>query len=133
MPRGDRTGQNGIGPMAGRADGYCSGYEIPRFMNPMGGRGMGGGRGFGNPYLTSTAAVATPEKDMLTPPPQSQAPMETAPGTFEQLTQEFQSIVQSFERLYKRIDTLENTGSSDCDAIQPNNTVIRIDSLDTCL
>ena len=51
MPRGDRTGPEGLGPMTGRAAGYCAGYDVPGFANPVGGRGgfgrgMGYGRGF---------------------------------------------------------------------------------------
>ena len=34
--------------MTGRAAGYCAGYPAPGFMNPIPGRGFGGGgRGFG--------------------------------------------------------------------------------------
>ena len=52
MPGGDRTGPAGMGPMTGRAAGYCAGYPVPGFMNPVGGRGYGGwgrrgGRGGG--------------------------------------------------------------------------------------
>ena len=50
MPRGDGTGPRGLGPMSGRAAGYCAGYSVPGFMNPYGGRlglGFGYGRGFG--------------------------------------------------------------------------------------
>jgi hypothetical protein len=69
MPLGDRTGPAGMGPMTGRAAGYCAGYPVPGYMNPVtgrvpyggyygvgrggypwgGGRGRawGGGRGFG--------------------------------------------------------------------------------------
>ncbi|MBC7333539.1 MAG: DUF5320 domain-containing protein [Actinobacteria bacterium] len=61
MPRGDGTGPMGLGPMTGRAAGYCAGYPVPGFMNPYGGRffGAGGrlyagafgrGRGFRNWY-----------------------------------------------------------------------------------
>jgi hypothetical protein len=38
MPRGDGTGPAGMGPMTGRAAGYCAGYTVPGFMNPYGGR-----------------------------------------------------------------------------------------------
>jgi hypothetical protein len=38
MPRGDRTGPAGMGPMTGRAAGYCAGYNVPGYMNPHGGR-----------------------------------------------------------------------------------------------
>ncbi len=42
MPFGDRTGPVGVGPMTGRAMGYCAGFPVPGFMNP----GYGFGRGF---------------------------------------------------------------------------------------
>ena len=47
MPRGDRTGPMGQGPMTGRAAGYCAGFSAPGYMNPVGGRGFGRGGGFG--------------------------------------------------------------------------------------
>ncbi len=59
MPLGDGTGPAGLGPMTGRAAGYCTGYSVPGYINPIpgrgGGRGLGwsgrgGGRGFGNMY-----------------------------------------------------------------------------------
>ena len=45
MPGGDRTGPLGMGPMTGRAAGYCAGFPAPGFMNPMPGRGFWGRRG----------------------------------------------------------------------------------------
>jgi hypothetical protein len=45
MPRGDTTGPWGAGPMTGRAAGYCAGYSVPGYMNPIGGYGRGWGRG----------------------------------------------------------------------------------------
>lgn len=47
MPRGDRTGPAGLGPMTGRGLGYCSGSAQPGFASGWGGRGMGRGRGWG--------------------------------------------------------------------------------------
>ncbi|MBN1398877.1 MAG: DUF5320 domain-containing protein [Bacteroidetes bacterium] len=47
MPKGDRTGPSGAGPMTGRAAGYCAGYTIPGYMNPIPGRGFGFGFGRG--------------------------------------------------------------------------------------
>jgi len=47
MPAGDGTGPMGMGAMSGRAAGYCAGYGMPGFANPIGGRGMGRGFGWG--------------------------------------------------------------------------------------
>lgn len=41
MPRGDRTGPRGIGPMTGRGAGFCAGVAMPGYENPMPGRGLG--------------------------------------------------------------------------------------------
>ncbi len=43
MPRGDRTGPLGNGPMTGRGAGYCSGSGVPGYMSAT----IGCGRGFG--------------------------------------------------------------------------------------
>ncbi|HDP24768.1 MAG TPA: hypothetical protein ENN34_04920 [Deltaproteobacteria bacterium] len=48
MPRGDRTGPAGYGPMTGRGAGYCAGFSVPGYMNPYPGRGYG--RGFGGGF-----------------------------------------------------------------------------------
>ena len=58
MPRGDRSGPNGMGPMTGRGAGFCNGYNAPGFMNNGvagsgygRGAGMGAGRGFGGRHM----------------------------------------------------------------------------------
>lgn len=43
MSKGDRTGPMGMGPMTGRAAGYCAGYETGGFAHPAFNRGFGGG------------------------------------------------------------------------------------------
>jgi len=65
MPRGDGTGPAGMGPMTGRAAGYCAGYSVPSYMNPVSGGGYfgrgrglgffgrGGGRGWRNRYYAT--------------------------------------------------------------------------------
>lgn len=45
MPRGDRTGPEGMGPMTGRAAGFYAGYDVPGYANRCAGRGFGGGGG----------------------------------------------------------------------------------------
>lgn len=51
MPGGDKTGPLGMGPMTGRAAGFCAEFGMPGYMNPVPGRGfgmgLGRGRGFG--------------------------------------------------------------------------------------
>jgi hypothetical protein len=47
MPRGDRTGPEGMGPMTGRGMGYCAGYDAPGYVQPGYGRGYGRGYGYG--------------------------------------------------------------------------------------
>ncbi|MBN1409760.1 MAG: DUF5320 domain-containing protein [Spirochaetales bacterium] len=52
MPRGDGTGPNGLGPMTGRAAGFCAGYSVPGFANPIIGYGrFGGGHGRGYRHM----------------------------------------------------------------------------------
>lgn len=50
MPRGDGTGPMGMGPMTGRAAGFCAGYSAPGYMSPVPGRGFGFGRGRGSGF-----------------------------------------------------------------------------------
>jgi hypothetical protein len=54
MPFGDGTGPMGMGPMTGRAAGYCAGYPVPGVANPIPGFGRGfypyGYPGYGTGY-----------------------------------------------------------------------------------
>ncbi|MDD5698162.1 MAG: DUF5320 domain-containing protein [Victivallaceae bacterium] len=52
MPRGDGTGPMGMGPMTGRAAGFCAGFGVPGYVNQIPGRGfgMGFGRGAGGGF-----------------------------------------------------------------------------------
>lgn len=53
MPRGDRTGPLGMGPMSGHGAGYCHGFDAPGCVNNepgfagRRGSGRGAARGFG--------------------------------------------------------------------------------------
>jgi len=79
MPRGDRRGPEGLGPMTGRRAGFCSGAGRPGYMNGGAGgyhhgsfgRGAGMGRnagyGYGrryNAYVPSEPMYES-EKDFL--------------------------------------------------------------------
>ncbi|RKD31186.1 DUF5320 domain-containing protein [Thermohalobacter berrensis] len=48
MPRGDRTGPYGEGPMTGRGMGYCRGLAAPGYTRS---NRRGFGRGFGRGYI----------------------------------------------------------------------------------
>ena len=89
MPRGDKTGPQGLGSKTGRAAGYCVGYPVPGYINPTRwyGRGFGrgftrrGGRGFGGgrfvyphpvvvqpayrPEIQSMLQPQTPEQELV--------------------------------------------------------------------
>ena len=47
MPRGDRRGPMGMGPMTGRGAGFCGGAGAPGFVSRMCGAFLGQGRGRG--------------------------------------------------------------------------------------
>lgn len=47
MPGGDGSGPAGMGPMTGRAAGYCAGYPVAGFMSSNTGRSFGRGLGRG--------------------------------------------------------------------------------------
>jgi hypothetical protein len=59
MPRGDRTGPLGEGPMTGRQLGYGAGFDSPGYTKGAGerlgrgfrGRGAGFGRGYGRGFF----------------------------------------------------------------------------------
>ena len=51
MPRGDRTGPAGMGPMKGRAAGFCAGWGVPDYTPKSPGRGLGMGYGRGRRFL----------------------------------------------------------------------------------
>ncbi|NQT78361.1 MAG: DUF5320 domain-containing protein [Bacteroidetes bacterium] len=50
MPRGDRTGPNGSGPMTGRRLGFCTGNDRPGYEMIPGGFDSRAGRRYGRGY-----------------------------------------------------------------------------------
>lgn len=112
MPRGDGTGPMGLGPMTGRAAGYCAGYPVPGFMNPYGGRlglGFRYGRGFGRGFRRAFwPAYPYP----MTPPPIAygggfyQPPVEPKQER-EMLAEEAEALKEQLDLINKRISELE--------------------------
>ena len=76
MPAGDRTGPRGMGPMSGKAAGYCVERQAPGYASPGcdSGMGRGQGRGFGrghgrrwrggNTGILDAAPTATREQEL---------------------------------------------------------------------
>lgn len=50
MPGGNGTGPMGMGPMTGRAAGFCAGFNMPGYANQNPGRGFGMGLGRGRGF-----------------------------------------------------------------------------------
>lgn len=63
MPGGDGTGPLGFGPGTGRAAGYCAGYYVPGFANPLPGRRRWRSFGYRGPWYYGSAV--TDEKSFL--------------------------------------------------------------------
>jgi hypothetical protein len=128
MPRGDGTGPAGMGPMTGRAAGYCAGYPVPGYMNPVGGRGFwgrgrGGGRGRRNWYYATGlpgwaragygypawgGAVASPYAPYAAPLGPAMAPEQEITG----LKQQAEYFQNALGDINKRIEELESQKAS---------------------
>lgn len=115
MPFGNGTGPAGFGPMTGRAAGFCAGYSVPGYMNPVGGRGYwrgrgfwgrGGGRGWRNWYyatgLPGWARAGYPAGLPSAP---------TAEQEHQALKQQAQYLQDSLEAINKRLGELEKEKS----------------------
>lgn len=124
MPGGDRTGPMGSGPMTGRAAGFCVGYPVPGYMNPVGGRGYrrwgsgrgfrgrGGGRGwarFGYGYPAWGGPVAGP----YTPYPWPDAPAPTTQQELDDLKAQAEYLEDDLEGVKNRIEELEGQKSTE--------------------
>jgi len=98
MPGGDRTGPAGLGPMTGRAAGYCAGYSVPGYMNPVPGRGLG--RGYfagGFPGWGYYGAPAYPYPQELSPEEEVSLLKEDA-KILEQQLKELQGYISTLEK-----------------------------------
>jgi hypothetical protein len=80
MPAGDQTGPRGLGPMTGRAVGFCAGFDVPGYTR---GGGFGrGGHGWGRGWRHRAGArdmARTPRTTADLPAPIS-APSTQAAG-----------------------------------------------------
>jgi len=114
MPRGDGTGPAGMGPMTGRAAGFCAGYNSPGFMNSIGGRlggGFGWGRGRGFGFGRGMGRWGYPGFVPYGSLPYGAMPYGTTPYTPEQELEFMQSQAKTLgdqlEQIRQRISELE--------------------------
>jgi hypothetical protein len=104
MPYGDGTGPMGYGPMTGRAAGYCAGYSVPGYMNPIPGRGWDfggrgrGGRGFRRWAWDPWAYAPYPAYPY---PPAPEQELDVLKNQAEQLKAELDEINARIEELAK--------------------------------
>jgi hypothetical protein len=109
MPKGDKTGPQGAGPMTGRAAGYCAGYPVPGYMNPVPGYGRGWGRGRGRGWrrgrfiYPAPALVVQPAYPVAQTPEQEIASLENYQKSLEEekadLDQEMGGVKARIEEL----------------------------------
>ena len=117
MPRGDKTGPWGAGPMTGRAAGYCAGYPAPGYMNPRRrygrGFGRGWGRGFGRGWGRGWHAypppvIVQPAYPQITPPPQTPEQEVAALENYhKELVAEKADLEQEMDGVKARIEELK--------------------------
>ena len=130
MPGGDGTGPAGMGPMTGRAAGYCAGYPVPGYMNPVGGRGFwgwgrgrGGGRGWRNWFYATgltgwqRAAMGNPAFGFVpaaTPYPAAPfAPTMSNEQQLDALKGQAEYLEDALDGIRKRIEELHAKGDKD--------------------
>ena len=116
MPGGDRTGPRGMGPMTGRAAGFCPGYGAPGYGNAIPGRGFwgrgrgGGGRGWRHWYY-ATGLPGWARFGFGWPTRQMAAAWEAGPMPSEQelqvLRDHAEALKSQLDQISARIEELE--------------------------
>ncbi len=109
MPHGNRTGPQWTGPMTGRAAGYCAGYGVPGYMNPLGGRGLGLGRGcrFGHGFGRGFGPGRVGVGDFGYPPVGPAASPETKEQELDLLESQAKGFERALDDIRKRISELK--------------------------
>ena len=131
MAGGDGTGPAGMGPMTGRAAGYCAGYPVPGYMNPVGGQGFGGwgrsggggGRGRRNRFYATgmtgwqRAGMGYPAFGGVVPGvapyPGPVAPAMVSEPQLDALKGQAEYLEDALNGIRKRIEELETRSSKD--------------------
>ena len=114
MPGGNGTGPAGVGPMTGRGAGFCAGYAVPGYANPVGGRGygmgFGRGRGMGRGRGLGRAGYGAPAWAGVVNPYPANASFGltvTAEQELKGLKQQAEFLQNSLGQVSERINQLE--------------------------
>ena len=117
MPGGNGTGPGGMGPMTGRGAGFCAGYAVPGYANPVGGRGygmgfgrgrgMGRGRGFGRGFGRAGTGYGMPAYGGV-----SFAPTVAPQQELDSLKDQAEYLEDALDGIKKRIEELDSQKSS---------------------
>jgi len=117
-----------MGPMTGRAAGYCAGYGVPGFLNPAfgGGWGRGGGWGWGRRNWFYATGLTGWQRAAYSQPAWGGArALPTAapfPGPFaaptreqqiEALQSQAENLDNALQGIRRRIEELEAEGEKD--------------------
>lgn len=115
MPGGDRTGPMGMGPMTGRAAGFCAGYAAPGYTTPAayggGGFGRGGGRGRRRMFY-ATGLTGWQRANPGVPPLAPNPPVETRDQQVAMLKAQAEQLTQALENISAQIDALSQETES---------------------
>ncbi|HBR21239.1 MAG TPA: hypothetical protein DD713_01520 [Nitrospiraceae bacterium] len=118
MPFGDGTGPQGLGPRTGRGAGYCSGFGMPGYANPVPGRGwfgfgrgrgrgwFGGGRGWRHRYW-ATGLYGWGGAGYGYPPFEEYPYAPTGKEEMDILREQAEFLRKELDEIQNRISTLE--------------------------
>jgi len=117
MPGGNGTGPMGMGPMTGRAAGFCAGYASPGFANSALGFGRrlfgrGGGRGRRNWfYATGLPGWVRAGVAPAWPVPWAAPAAPSAEDQKRALAQQAEMLEESLGEIRRRLAELEKAGA----------------------
>ena len=116
--------------MTGRGAGYCAGYPVPGYMNPIPGRGLGGfgrgfGRGWGRGRWAGPGAYGAPgyAAPAYAPPaygaPPYGWPQPTPEQEGEMLKRQAELLQQQLDAIQQRLGELAKAPAEELSGIRP--------------
>lgn len=113
MPSGDGKGPNGLGPMTGRAVGYCAGRNAPRYESFGSGGGMGRGGGRRRNRFRATRGIAWQSEAFAGPARALDALVESAMrgaeiAALKDQAEYFKKILEDIRKRLEEVEALSN-------------------------